>query len=102
MQTPKSVTVEKLLELLKQEGIDSYLDSINLFYVFSRSRAYIQKHESSWSDKDINDALDDLFSEMPDLRFKEIFFTSEYIDYICCHNYKEFIALLVSKFYPSR
>lgn len=102
MQTPKSVTVKELLELLKQEGIDSYLDANRLVYVFLRSPSYTQKHESDWSDKDVKDALDDLFSEMPDSLIEEIPFTSDYIHHISHHNHKSFIASLVSKFYPSR
>lgn len=102
MQTPKSVTVKELLELLKQEGIDSYLDAGNSFYIFSRSPSYTQKHESDWSDKDVKDALDDLFSEIPDSRIEEIPFTSDYVHHISLHNHKAFIASLVSKFYPSR
>lgn len=102
MQASESVTVEKLLELLKQNGIDCCFDPFTSTFVFSRSPVYIQKHESSWSDKDIEDALDDLFLEIPDSRIEEIPFTSDYVHHIRLHNHKAFIASLVSKFYPSR
>lgn len=104
MQTPKSATVEELFKLLKQEGIDCCFDPFTSTFVFSRSPVYIQKHESSWSDNDIKDALDDLFSEIPDSRFKKIKipFTSEYIHHICRNGHRAFIANLVSNFYPSR
>lgn len=104
MQASESVTVEKLLELLKQEGIDCYFNRVYFIYTFSRSPVYIQKHESSWSDKDIEDALDDLFLEIPDSHLKKmkITYTSEYIHHICRNGHRAFIANLVSNFYPFR
>ena len=104
MQTPKSATVEELFKLLKQEGIDCCFDPFTSTFVFSRSPVYIQKHESSWSDKDIEDALDDLFLEIPDSHLKtmKITFTSEYIHHICRNGHRPFIANLVSNFYPFR
>lgn len=104
MQASESVTVEKLLELLKLEGIDCYFNRVEFIYIFSRSPVYIQKHESSWSDKDIEDALDDLFLEIPDSHLKKmkIAHTSEYIHHICRNGHRAFIANLVSNFYPFR